>query len=172
MTANLCPWKSTWLTKMVKLWLRHIDNNSPRHPHLFETKPFVLSLIKKCYSSDECNFRNNTYALYKLMLSLLWEGQRFCDFAQAKIPNLVFWGGKNTESIFWFELPIRVSLSGNILSITLSIAKVACTLFQFRCSSIPNSLDITFPSSNLSSYVWFCHLCITNKWKFSIHFFK
>ena len=172
MTANLCPSKSTWFTKMFKLWLRHVDDNSPRHPYLFEIKPFVLSLIKKCYSSDECNFRNNTYALYKLMLSLLWEGQRFCDFAQAKIPNLVFWGGKNTESIFWFELPIRVSLSGNILSITLSIAKVACTLFQFRCSSIPNSLDITFPSSNLSSYVWFCHLCVTNKWKFSIHFFK
>ena len=76
MTANLCPWKSTWFTKMVKLWLRHIDDNSPRHPYLFETKPFVLSLIKKCYSSDECNFRNNTYALYKLMLSLLWEGHK------------------------------------------------------------------------------------------------
>ena len=76
MTANLCPWKSTWFTKMVKLWFRHIDDNSPRHPYLFETKPFVLYLIKKCYSSDECNFRNNTYALYKLMLSLLWEGHK------------------------------------------------------------------------------------------------
>ena len=76
MTANLCRWKSTWFTKMVKLWLRHIDDNSPRHPYLFETKPFVLSLIKKCYSSDECKFRNNTYALYKLMLSLLWEGHK------------------------------------------------------------------------------------------------
>ena len=85
MTANLCPWKSTWLTKMVKLWLRHIDDNSPRHPHLFETKPFVLSLIKKCYSSDECNFRNNTYALYKLMLSLLWEGHK--SFATSLKPR-------------------------------------------------------------------------------------
>ena len=161
MTANLCPWKSTWFTKMFKLWLRHVDDNSPRHPYLFEIKPFVLSLIKKCYSSDECNFRNNTYALHKLMLSLLWEGHK--SFATSLKPRY---------QIFWFELPIRVSLSGNILSITLSIAKVTCALFQFRCSSIPSSLDITFQWSNLSSYVWFCHLFIANKWKFSIHFFK
>ena len=86
---------------MVRLRLRNIDDNSPRHPYLFETKPWKLSLIKRFDSSDECNFRNDTYSLYKLMLSLL---------------------------------------------------------------------NITFPSLNLSWYVWFCHIFIANKEKFSNHF--
>ena len=56
---------------MVRLRLTNIDDNSPRGSYLFETKPLKLSSIE-CYdSSDEYNFRNGMYSLYKVMLSLL-----------------------------------------------------------------------------------------------------
>ena len=38
---------------------------------------------------------------HKQILSLKWEGD--CDCSQAKIPNFVFWGRKNTGSTFWYR---------------------------------------------------------------------
>ena len=74
-TSNLFIWISTWFTKfksMVGFWLRNIDDNSRRHPYLFEAKPLKPAFIKSFDSSDECSFRNDTDSFYKLMLSLLW----------------------------------------------------------------------------------------------------
>ena len=133
------------------------------------------SLLKNFGSSYECHFRNNTYSLYKLMLSSLWEWDK--RFATAIKPSYqkLFWGEEKIQtspSCLCFELPIRVSVSPKTLPIALSVARIMCVLlyFCFGCSSIPNSLNIIFPSPNLPWYIWFCHIFIANKWKFSSHF--
>ena len=48
-----------------------------------------------------------------------------------------------------FEIPMTVSVSQRTLSITLSVARIMC-MFSLRCSLIPGSLSITFPSPDLS----------------------
>ena len=128
---------STWFKKgyMVRLRLTNIDDNSPRHPYLFETKPLKLSLIKNFDSSDECNSRNDI--THKQMLSLNWEGD--CGCSQAKIPNVVFWGRKNTGSTFWYRFWATAGnffISKNLVYCLISYKNYIRVTFQFRCSSI------------------------------------
>ena len=46
-----------------------------------------------------------------------------------------------------------------------------CCYITVSLFIVANSLNITFSSPNLSWYVWFYHIFIANKWKFSNHFF-
>ena len=85
-----------------------------------------------------------------------------------------FWEKKTqtSPSYLGFELPIRISLSRKTIPVALSLARIMCILLYFSfVVIIPNSLDIAFSSPNLSWYVWFRHIFIANKWKFSNHFF-
>ena len=46
-----------------------------------------------------------------------------------------------------------------------------CVLLYFSSLFIiPNSSNIIFSTPNLSWYIWFWHIFIANKWKFSSHF--
>ena len=110
------------------------------------------SFIKSFDSSDECNFRNNTYSLHRLMLSLPWKGDK--RFATAIKPRcqILFWGGWKKPNL-GFELPIRVPVSRKTLSIALSFTRIMCVYvfyFIFIVHQYPSWLNITFPSTNLS----------------------
>ena len=117
---------------MVGLWLRNIDDNSPRHPYLFETKSLKLSLIESFDSFDEYNLRNNTYSLYKLMLSLLGEGDK--RFANAIKPKCCFWGGKHADSTFWYRFWVTSQsfcISKSLVYYIISCKDYVCYSFSF-----------------------------------------
>ena len=115
---------------MVRLWFTNIDDSLSRYPYLFETKPMKISFIKSDDSSDECSIRNNMYSLHKLMLSLLWEGDK--RFASAIKPRyqMLFFGEEKT-----LAAPsdiIKVSVSQKTLSFGLSVTRIMCVLhFSF-----------------------------------------
>ena len=126
------------------------------------------------------NATNNTYSLYKLMLSLLWEiNKSFVTAIKRIYQMLLFWEGKTqtSPSYLGFELPIRVSLLGffflekpYLLYCQLKGLCVCCYI-SVSLFIILNSLSIIFSSLNLSWYVWSYHIFTANKWKFSNHFF-
>ena len=157
---------------MVKFWLRNIDENSRRHPYLYETKPLKLSLIKSFNSSDQWDFRNNTYSFYKLMLSFQGEVDKcFATSIKPRYQILFFGGGKNTDSTFWFKFWATnqsVSISKNLAYYIISYKDYVCYI-SACCSSTPSSLNITSPSPNLSCMV--LAFFYSKKWKFCNHFF-
>ena len=84
-----------------------------------------------------------------------------------------FWEEKTQTSPYLdFELLIRVSLPRKTLPIAFqSQGLCVCWYILVSLFMIPNSLNMTFSSANLSWYVWFYHIFIASKWKFSNYFF-
>ena len=80
------------------------------------------------------NATNDTYSLYKLMLSFLWERNKcFVTAIKPRYQMLFLWEEKTqtSPSYLGFELPIRVSLSRKTLPIALSVARIMCVLLYF-----------------------------------------
>ena len=109
------------------------------------------------------------------MLSLLWEiNKSLATAIKPRYQVLFFWEEETqrSPSYLGFQLPIRVSLSPKTLPIALLFARIMCVLLYFSSLFIiPNSSNITFSTPNLSWYIWFWHVFIANKWKFSSYFF-
>ena len=117
-----------------------------------------------------------TTCTHKPMLSLKWEGD--CGCSQAKIPNVVFWGRKNTGSTFWYRFWATTGnffISKNLVYCLMSVLHFSSVVHQY------SSWSIAFPSPELWWYAWdcltfgiyinyaLCHIFIANKWEFSNH---
>ena len=79
------------------------------------------------------NATNDTYLLYKLMPSLLWEEISVLRLQSSQDAKCCFfWEEKtHTSPYLGFKLLIRVSLSRKTLPIAFSVARITCVLLYF-----------------------------------------
>ena len=101
------------------------------------------------------------------MLSLLWENKNVLRLQSSHDTNCCFFARTKHRH---YQLGFLYLEKPCILHCQLQGLCVCCYI-SVSLFIIPNSLNKTLSLPNLSWYLWFCHIFIGNKWKFSNHFF-
>ena len=120
---------------MVRLWLTNIDDNSPKHPYLFATKPFWNYLYSKVMIKLMTTTLETTCAHCISWCCLFNEKEiNILRLQSSQNTKCCFWGGKNMGCTFWYKFwttSESFCISKNLVCCIICCEDYVYVTFQF-----------------------------------------